>query len=120
MTLSSLIVAIAPGIIASLFTTDSELVKVCVPIIYTLCFFQIFDGLQATLAGIFRGLKHTEVVMLANFVSFWLIAIPLGCLLAIHYKLNLIGFWYALIAAAIVLCTIMYSDLRKKLKKMGV
>ena len=120
MSLSSIVVAIAPGIIASLFTPDKELIRICVPIIYTLCFFQVFDGLQATLAGIFRGLKKTKVVMFANFISFWLIAIPFGCLLALHYKLNLIGFWYALIAAAIVLCTIMYSDLRKRFKKMGV
>lgn len=120
MICSAIVVAIAPGIVTSLFTTDAELIRVCVPIIYTLCFFQVFDGLQASLAGIFRGLKHTEVVMFANFVSFWLIAIPLGCILALHYKLNLIGFWYALIASSVVLCTIMYSDLRKRFKKMGV
>ena len=117
---SAVVVAIAPGIITSLFTTDLELIKVCVPIIYTLCFFQVFDGLQASLAGIFRGLKHTEVVMFANFIAFWIIAIPLGSLLAFHFKLNLIGYWYALIAAAIILCTIMYSNLRKRFKEMGV
>lgn len=120
MAFSAIIVAIAPGIITSLFTADLELINVCVPIIYTLCFFQVFDGIQATLAGIFRGLKHTEVVMIANFVAFWLIAIPLGTILAFKFNFNLIGYWYALIAAAIVLCTIMYSNLRKRFKEMGV
>jgi len=118
MAISAIIVATAPGVITSLFTTDTELIKVCVPIIYTLCFFQVFDGLQASLAGIFRGLKHTEVVMFANFISFWLIAIPLGYLLAINYKLNLIGFWYALIVSIIVLCIIMFTDLIRRIKKM--
>lgn len=118
MALSSVIVAMAPGIITSLFTTDSELIKVCVPIIYTLCFFQVFDGMQATLAGIFRGLKHTEVVMFANFVSFWLVALPLGCLLALHCNLKLIGFWYALIVSIIILCIIMFTDLLRRIKKM--
>ena len=74
--------------------------------------------MQASLAGVFRGLKHTEVVMAANFVSFWLIAIPLGCLLALYYKLNLIGFWYALIVSTIILCTIMYANLLQKFRKM--
>ena len=120
MACSAVIVAIAPGIVTSLFTTDLELIKVCVPIIYMLCFFQVFDGLQAALAGIFRGLKHTEVVMFANFIAFWLIAIPLGTILAFKFNFNLIGYWYALIAAAIVLCTIMYSNLRKRFKEMGV
>ena len=118
MACSAVIIATAPGIITSLFTSDEELIKVCVPIIYTLCFFQVFDGLQASLAGVFRGLKHTEVIMTANFISFWIIAIPLGCLLALHYKLNLIGFWYALIVSTIILCTIMYTNLLQKFRKM--
>ena len=88
--------------------------------LYTLCFFQVFDGLQATFGGIFRGLKHTEVIMIGNFISFWLIAIPLGTLLALHYKLYLMGFWYALIVAAIVLCSFMYSRLLKHFKELNI
>lgn len=118
MSCSALVVAIAPGFITGLFTTDTELIKVCVPIIYTLCFFQVFDGIQASLAGIFRGLKHTEVIMAGNFIAFWLIALPLGCLLALHYKLNLIGFWYALIIAIIILCVIMFVNLLHRFKEM--
>lgn len=118
MICSSVIIAIAPGIITGLFTTDKVLFDVCVPIIYTLCFFQVFDGIQASLAGIFRGLKQTEIVMFSNFIAFWLIAIPLGCLLALHYKLNLLGFWYALIVSIIVLCTIMFVKLIKQFKEM--
>lgn len=120
MAISAIIVAIAPGLITSLFTTDKNLIEVCVPIIYTLCFFQVFDGLQAALAGIFRGLKHTEVVMIANFISFWIIAVPVGCLLALKFQLNLMGFWYALILAAIALCLIMFTNLMQKFRKFEV
>ena len=116
MACSALIIAIAPGFITSLFTSDIELIKVCVPIIYILCFFQVFDGLQASLAGIFRGLKNTEMIMIANFIAFWLIAIPLGSLLAIHFKLNLAGFWYALILAVMTVCLILFSNLCFKFK----
>lgn len=118
MACSAVIIAIAPGVITNLFTTDLELIKVCVPIIYTLCFFQIFDGIQAALAGIFRGLKHTEVIMKGNFIAFWLIALPLGCLLALHFKLNLMGFWYALIVSIIILCIIVFTNLLQKFRKM--
>lgn len=118
MSCSAVIVASVPGLIISWFTKDINLVNISIPIVYTLCFFQVFDGLQATLAGIFRGLKHTEVVMAANFVAFWLIAIPLGCLLALHCKLNLIGFWYALIVSTIILCTIMFTNLHSRFKLM--
>lgn len=120
MAFSAIIVATAPGIVTSLFTNDKELINVCVPIIYMLCFFQVFDGLQAAFAGIFRGLKRTEIIMLGNFISFWIVALPLGCVLGLYFKFNLIGFWYALIVAAIVLCSIMYYNLQKEYKKMGV
>ena len=116
MACSSIVVAIAPGFVTSLFTTDANLIRISVPIIYTLCFFQVFDGLQATFAGIFRGLKHTEVIMIGNFIAFWLIAIPLGSTLALHFRLNLMGFWYALILAAIVLCSFMGYNLLKQFK----
>jgi len=118
MACSAIVVAIAPGVITSLFTTDLELIKVCVPIIYMLCFFQVFDGIQASLAGIFRGLKHTEVVMLGNFIAFWLIALPLGSILALHFNLNLIGFWYALIVSIIILCIIMFTNLLIRFRNM--
>ncbi|MCM1073321.1 MAG: MATE family efflux transporter, partial [Bacteroides sp.] len=118
MACSSVVVATAPGIIAGLFTKDPVLIQVCVPAIYLLCFMQIFDGLQATLAGIFRGLKQTEIVMISNFIAFWIVALPLGSLLGLYYKMNLIGFWYALVVAVIILCAIMGITLKKKFKTM--
>lgn len=119
MTFSAIIVAIAPGVIAGLFTKDPELIQVCVPVIYMLCFMQVFDGLQAALAGIFRGLKRTKIVMISNLIAYWGIAIPLGCLLGLYFKFYLIGFWTALIISAMVLCIIMSVDLRRKFKLMG-
>ncbi len=118
MACSAIVVASAPGIIAGLFTTDPVLIEVCVPVIYLLCFMQIFDGVQASLAGIFRGLKQTKIVMISNLIAYWIIALPLGCLLGLYFKMYLIGFWSALIIAAIILCAIMALDLRKKFKLM--
>ena len=118
MTCSAIVVAIFPNFLVSLFTKDRELVNVCIPIVFALCFFQIFDGLQVALAGIFRGIKQTSVVMISNFISYWLVSIPLGCFLAFRLKLDLLGFWYGLVAAAIVLCSIMFTTMLLKFKKM--
>ena len=118
MSCSAIVFGTAPGIIIKLFTNDEVLIKICVPIIYTLCFFQIFDGLQVSLAGIFRGLKQTKIVMISNFIAYWIIAIPIGYTLAIPLKLNLLGFWYGLIIASAILCSIMSYDLIHKFKKL--
>ena len=118
MMFSAIIVALFPAFLVSLFTNDIELVRVCIPIVFALCFFQIFDGLQVTLAGIFKGLKQTKIVMIANFISYWLISIPFGCYLAFKLNLNLLGFWYGIVCAAIVLCLIMFSKLLITFNKM--
>ena len=119
MTCSAIVVGTIPEFLVSLFTKDAELVKVCIPIVFALCFFQIFDGMQVALAGIFRGIKQTGVVMLANFIAYWLVSIPLGYFLGFHCHMNLLGFWFGLVTAAIVLCSIMFTTMLVRFKKMG-
>ena len=114
MSFSAIILGLFPNFIIKLFTNDIVLINVCVPIVYVLCCFQIFDGLQVTLAGIFKGLKNTKVVMISNIVSFWLIAFPLGCVIGLYFKLNLLGFWIALGISSIILCSIMFFIMQKE------
>ena len=120
MSISATTLGFIPEFLASLFTKDRELINVCVPIIYVLCAFQIFDGLQVTFSGIFKGLKKTKVVMFANFVSYWIISFPLGCILAFKFNLNLLGFWSAICISSVILCVAMYFAMRRYFKKMQV
>ena len=76
--------------------------------------------MQAALAGIFKGLKQTNVVMMSNFIAFWVISLPLGCFLGLKLKLNLLGFWYSMAVSIIILCTIMFVTMLRKFKKMEV
>ena len=119
MACSAIVVGTFPKFLVSLFTKDQELINVCIPIVFALCFFQVFDGLQVALAGIFRGLKQTGIVMISNFIGYWLVSIPLGCLLAFKYNMDLLGFWYGLVCAAVVLCFIMFTTMLIKFKKMN-
>ncbi len=120
MACSAIIVGLFPEFLIKLFTNDLELIKVCIPVVHMLCVFQVFDGMQAALAGIFKGLKQTNVVMVSNFIAFWLISLPLGCFLGLKLKLNLLGFWYSMAVAIIVLCSIMFVTMLRKFKKMEV
>lgn len=118
MACSALCVGLFPEFLIKLFTSDKELIEVCIPIVYVLCFFQLFDGLQVALAGVFKGIKQTSVVMIANFIAYWLVSIPLGCYLGLKLKMNLIGFWYSLGVSAVILCTIMFTTMMRKFKKL--
>ena len=118
MACSAMIFATFPDFLVGLFTKDAMLVKISVPVIYVLALFQVFDGLQVALSGIFKGIKKTGVVLFSNFVAYWLISIPLGYTLAFKYNMGLKGFWYGLCSAAVILCTIMITMLMKNIKAM--
>ena len=116
MLLSVVTILLFPSFVLGLFTTDTELIKVALPVVYLLAAFQLFDGLQVTLAGIFKGLKNTGIVLFANLIGYWLICIPLGTFLAFKFKLYLAGYWYATGAAAVVLNIILLTKLFKEYK----
>lgn len=118
MACSAMIFATFPDFLVGLFTKDAMLVKISVPVIYVLALFQVFDGLQVALSGIFKGIKKTGVVLLSNFIAYWLISIPLGYTLAFKYNMGLKGFWFGLCSAAVILCTIMITMLMKNIKAM--
>ena len=118
MICSSIIFSSFPNQIVGIFTIDKKLFEISVPVLYILSCFQIFDGLQIALAGIFKGIKKTGVVLAANFTAYWVLFLPLGYALAFKYGLMLKGFWWGLVIAAISLCVIMLSVLTKNLKNL--
>ena len=118
MACSALVFSTFPNFLVGLFTKDNTLVQISVPILYVLAIFQVFDGLQVALSGIFKGIKRTGVVLVSNFVAYWLISLPLGYTLAFHFNMNLKGFWIGLVSAAIILCIMMVSLLFKNLKQL--
>ena len=92
MACSALIFATFPEFLVRLFSRDEVLIKISIPVLYVLAIFQVFDGLQVALSGVFKGIKKTGVVLLSNFIAYWLISIPLGYTLAFHFNMNLKGF----------------------------
>ena len=118
MVCSAFIFANYPRFLTGLFTIDPNLIDICVPILYIVAIFQVFDGLQVALSGIFKGMKQTNIVLISNFTAYWVLFIPLGCYLAFHYNMKLKGFWIGLVIAAITLCSIMLAVLTKTLKNL--
>lgn len=109
-----------PIFFVNIFTQDPALVKICVPILFLAGFFQIFDGLQVSLGGVFKGLKSTNIVMFGNLVAYWLIGLPLGFVLAFKYKMYLYGFWIGLTVSIFLLSIILLIILFNKFKTIEV
>lgn len=112
MVCSSITFMTFPKQIVSIFTADNDLLKICIPVMYILSMFQVFDGLQISLAGICKGIKQTNIVLIANFFAYWCLSIPIGYMLAFKFGFMLRGFWMGLIVSVITLCIIMSVMLR--------
>lgn len=116
MLFCGVIIAIFPKQISSVFSTDMNLITIIIPVMILLAIFEITDGLQVTLGGIFKGLKDTNIVMITNIIGYLIIGMPLGIYLALNKNLNLIGFWIGLVVASVILCSILSIKLGKTLK----
>lgn len=71
--------------------------------------FQLTDALQAMALGMLRGLQDTRIPMILAAISYWVIGIPIGYILAFHAGHGAPGLWMGLTAglaaAAISLTT---------------
>lgn len=79
--------------IAYLYTTDPTVVQIAGQLFIIAIIYQLSDASQASLQGVLRGYKDVKVPFYIAFVSYWLIGIPSGYLLAAFTNLGPSGFW---------------------------
>lgn len=117
MALCALNFILSPKFFVNIFTQDTKIVAICVPIMVIAGIFQIFDGMQVALGGIFKGLKKTKTVMLGDLAAYWGIGLPLGALLAFKLHMNLYGFWVGLAISLFTLSMILLFILIRYFKR---
>ncbi|MFP8489414.1 MATE family efflux transporter [Gracilimonas sp. Q87] len=102
MTLTAILLFLAPDLIISIYTKDPEVATVAVSLLFMAAVFQISDGLQVGGFGALRGLKDTRIPMVVNFISYWLIGFPVGYYLGIIRNIGPEGLWIGLISGLTV------------------
>lgn len=93
--------------IASVFTSDAAVLLLTAKLLAITAIFQIFDGSQIVSIGALRGMKDVRVPTILVFVSFWLVALPLGALLAFSGNHGAVGLWIGLAAGLAVAAAIL-------------
>lgn len=82
--------------LARLFTTDEATRDLAARLIMVAGLFQIFDGIQVVAMGALRGFKDVRMPTIIVFLAYWVLALPLGSLLAFGSDLAAIGLWVGL------------------------
>jgi len=82
--------------------------------------FQISDSTQAIGVGLLRGIKDVKIPTLYVCIAYWLVGIPLGCLMAFTFKMGAAGMWIGFVGgltfSSIFLNRRFFKMLRRKLK----
>jgi len=85
--------------LVGLYTRDTSVGDQAGILLLFVSFFLIFDAVQSTAAGALRGYKDTRVPMWIALFSFWVIGLPMECILGFGWigePMGVYGFWIGL------------------------
>jgi MATE family multidrug resistance protein len=96
MSLAALSFYVVPERILGIYTRDLDVIRAGLPILFVCAWFQLFDGLQSVATGALRGLGDTRTPMLVNLVGYWMLGLPIACILAFPLRWGVVGLWIGL------------------------
>jgi MATE family multidrug resistance protein len=117
MALMAVVLLVAPGLIARIYTTDAAVIAIAIVLIPLAGFFQVFDGMQVVCGGILRGLGDTHSPLVANIVGFWVLGLPLGIWLGLRLGYGPAGLWWGLVAGLAVVGLGLLVRVRVRMKR---
>lgn len=82
--------------ITGFFTSDLETLKLASGLLIIAAIFQLFDGTQVVAIGALRGSKDVALPTWIVFVAYWVIALPVGYVLAFPLGFGAYGVWVGL------------------------
>lgn len=99
---SGLILLLFRKEIASIYTNDPEVLNLTAHfLLYAICF-QLSDAIQAPIQGALRGYKDVNITFYICLISYWIIGLPLGYILANYTNFGAYGYWIGLITGLAV------------------
>ena len=100
MSLSAMCFFLFPRQLATLFSTDEDVVGLASKLVTIAAAFQIVDGLQAVMAGNLRGLGASRWAFMYAAFGYWCVGFPLSVWLSMVF--GTVGLWYGLVAGLTV------------------
>jgi MATE family multidrug resistance protein len=85
---------LAPEMLARLYTSDTEVLRLTRPLFALAAAFQLFDAIQIVAGGALRGAGDTRWPFLTQTLLAWLLRLPLVWLFAFALEGGVVGAWY--------------------------
>ncbi|MEO8401008.1 MAG: MATE family efflux transporter [Gammaproteobacteria bacterium] len=95
---------------------NAETIYLAKKFLFIAAFFQILEAIRIALFGSLRGLKDTRFSLFTSIISFWCVALPIGCLLAFWFKIGGSGFWVGMVIGTICSVPLLYGRFKRKMR----
>ena len=119
MALPAALMIFAPVFVLQLYVDpnapeNAAMVGYAVQFLMVAAAFQLFDGVQAVLAGALRGLQDTRVPMIIALTGYWLFGFATSAVLGFFTPLRGLGVWFGLAVGLVVVAALLYHRWQRR------
>ncbi len=104
MTIAALIMIIFKNQLPLLYmnTKDLSVLNLASELLIIAAIFQLSDGTQVACMGALRGIEDVEKPMIFSVISYWIICLPVGYVLAKYFNFGVAGVWWGFVVGLTV------------------
>ncbi|XP_034702792.1 protein DETOXIFICATION 41-like [Vitis riparia] len=88
--------------LSKLFTSDTEVINAVSKLTPLLAISVFLNGIQPILSGVAIGSGWQAIVAYVNLATYYLIGLPIGCVLGFKTSLGVVGIWWGMIIGVLL------------------
>ena len=106
--------------IPMLFTEDIEVIAIASKLVVLAGALQLADGLQVVAASMLRGITDVKVPMIIALISYTIVCISIGLVLAFPMGMGAVGIWIGFVVGLSVAAICLHIRFRRKFREMSL
>lgn len=95
---SLIVFVVTRNILPRAFNEDAAVVALAAVLMLYAAVFQVSDATQAIGVGLLRGIKDVKVPTAYIAIAYWVVGIPMGCLMAFTFHMGAAGVWIGFVS----------------------
>jgi multidrug resistance protein, MATE family len=107
-------------LLPELYVEETQVIGIAGSLLIIAGLFQLADGTQVVCASALRGLQDVKIPTIYIFVSYWIIGLPLGYLLAFEMGFGGPGIWWGLFIGLTLTAIAMFLRLRVMMNRFAL
>ncbi len=117
--ITSTLIFLFRNYIGGWFTDNNEVSIMVVTLVFPMLLYQFGDGMQIAFANALRGISDVRAMMVIAFVSYFIIALPIGYICGFVFEWGVPGVWMTFPSGLTCAALLMFWRFQKQTKRLG-